>query len=348
MSKFYRLLGIEKNSSTACHPQTDGQTERINQEVEQYIRIWCHYRQDDWADLLALAEFNYNNQVQSSTGYSPFFANYGRHPNAGLTPRSITAKNKDANKFVSDMRHVIEETQAALKKANEDMKRFHDTHKSGSLNLKPGDKVMVENMNIKTQREMKKLDFKRSGPVKVLKKIGESAYKVQLPKGWRIHDVFNEVMLTKYHDPEYPSQQKAPPLPEIIDEAEEYEVKTILDIKQKKPTLKELKEGNTSGIWYLVRWKDCTPEEDSWVAKEDITHAEELLEEFHKEHPDALTKKKDKGKKKDTLTRRLEIPMSSFPKELFRPMPPLSDIEDVDKELPSEKELIRLVFSTRD
>lgn len=86
MNEFYRLLGIEANASTTYHPQTDGQTEQINQEVEQYLRVWCHHRQDDWADLLALAEFNYNNQEQSSTGYSPFFAHYGQHPNAELTP----------------------------------------------------------------------------------------------------------------------------------------------------------------------------------------------------------------------------------------------------------------------
>lgn len=155
MNGFYRLLGIEANASTAYHPQTDGQTERINQEVEQYLRVWCHHRQDDWADLLALAEYNYNNQEQSSTGYSPFFANYGRHPNAGLTPR-FTVKDRDAGKFVTQMDEVIEETQSALKKAAEDMKRFHDVHKGESLNLKPGDKVLVENINIKTRRPMKK------------------------------------------------------------------------------------------------------------------------------------------------------------------------------------------------
>lgn len=77
MNEFYRLLGIEANATKAYHPQTGGQTERIKQEVEQYLRVWCHHRQDDWADLLALAEFNYNDQEQSSTGYSPFSANYG-------------------------------------------------------------------------------------------------------------------------------------------------------------------------------------------------------------------------------------------------------------------------------
>lgn len=102
---------------------------------------------------------------------------------------------------MTDMTQVMEETQAALKKAAEDMKRFHDVHKGKFLVLKPGDKVLVENLNLKTNRPMKKLGDKRFGPVEVLKKVGESAYKVKLPKSWKIHDVFNKVLLTKYDQP---------------------------------------------------------------------------------------------------------------------------------------------------
>lgn len=118
------------------------------------------------------------------TGYLPFFANYDQHPNAGLTPR-FTAKDKDAWKFVTSMANVMEETQAALKKAAEDMKRFDDVHAGKSLDLKPGDKVMVENSYIKTNRTMKKVGNKCFGPVEVLKKVGELAYQVKLPPSWQ-------------------------------------------------------------------------------------------------------------------------------------------------------------------
>ncbi|OCB89288.1 hypothetical protein A7U60_g3544 [Sanghuangporus baumii] len=57
MKELYKLLHIEGNPSTAYHPQTDGQTERVNQELEQYLRLYVNYRQSDWADWLALAEF---------------------------------------------------------------------------------------------------------------------------------------------------------------------------------------------------------------------------------------------------------------------------------------------------
>ena len=75
-----KCLGVEGNRSTTFHPQSDGQMERVNQTLEQYLRIYCDYHQDDWAQLLPLAEFVYNNTQNSSTRVSPFFANYGYHP----------------------------------------------------------------------------------------------------------------------------------------------------------------------------------------------------------------------------------------------------------------------------
>ena len=75
-----RLLDIKQNLSTAFHPETDGQTERINGILEQYLRGYCNYQQDNWYDLLSMAEFSYNNTLSATTGVTPFFANYGYHP----------------------------------------------------------------------------------------------------------------------------------------------------------------------------------------------------------------------------------------------------------------------------
>src|SRR5262249_35240041 len=78
MRELYRLLGIRMASSTAYHPQTDGQTERVNQELEQYVRIFTSERQDDWDELLPLGEFQYNNHVHSATQTIPFMVDQGR------------------------------------------------------------------------------------------------------------------------------------------------------------------------------------------------------------------------------------------------------------------------------
>ena len=87
MREFYSLLGIMSNASTAYHPQTDGQTKRLNQEVEHFLCVFTNYHQTDWAEWLTLAKFLYNDKVQSSTGYLLFYLNYGQHPWKGSNPR---------------------------------------------------------------------------------------------------------------------------------------------------------------------------------------------------------------------------------------------------------------------
>ena len=78
-----RMLGIKTKLSTAFHPQTDRQTERINQEVEQYLRFFIKHRQKDWLEWLAMAEFAINNKVHMATKVSLFMANYGKEVKMG-------------------------------------------------------------------------------------------------------------------------------------------------------------------------------------------------------------------------------------------------------------------------
>jgi len=84
--ELYRLLGIKLASSTAWHPQTDGQTERVNQELDQYLRLFVNERQDDWYDLLPLAEFQHNNHIHSATQHPSFLLDTGRLPRIGFEP----------------------------------------------------------------------------------------------------------------------------------------------------------------------------------------------------------------------------------------------------------------------
>src|SRR3954468_21939053 len=88
VSKFiqslYQMLEVTGNPSTTYHPQTDGQTERVNQEIERYLRIYINHHQTDWAEWLSIAEFSYNNKIHSSTKKSQFFVKHGQHPRKGL------------------------------------------------------------------------------------------------------------------------------------------------------------------------------------------------------------------------------------------------------------------------
>jgi len=89
----------------AYHPQTDGQTERINQELEQYLRVFIDHRQEQWLDWLEMAEFIYNNKIHTTTKISPFKANYGQDPRMGFEERR-KRKHKAAGKFVERIKKI--------------------------------------------------------------------------------------------------------------------------------------------------------------------------------------------------------------------------------------------------
>jgi len=99
MKELNNLLGIQTKLSTAYHPQMDGQTERVNQELEQYLRVFIDHRQEQWPDWLGMAEFAYNNKIHMATKVSPFKANYGQDPRMGFEERR-KGKYKAAGKFI--------------------------------------------------------------------------------------------------------------------------------------------------------------------------------------------------------------------------------------------------------
>ena len=117
-----KMLGIETKLSMAYHPQTDGQTERTNQELEQYLRMYVNHRQNNWSEWLAMAEFAFNNKVHTVTKTSPFQVNYGRKPRIGFDIRK-KEKNEKAEEFAREMKERYEEARAVLMRLQEEMKR---------------------------------------------------------------------------------------------------------------------------------------------------------------------------------------------------------------------------------
>jgi len=126
MKELYRLLGIELASSTAYHPQTDGQTERVNQELEQYIRLFINERQDNWNSLIPLAEFAYNNHVHSSTQQTLFFLDTGCHPWMGFEPYQPRSRVEAVNEFADRMKATLEEARSALAKSKDEMAQYYN------------------------------------------------------------------------------------------------------------------------------------------------------------------------------------------------------------------------------
>jgi len=116
------MLRIETKLSIAFYLQMDGQTEWINQELEQYLRFFTEYRQRDWLEWLAIAEFAVNNKVHLATKVSPFIASYGRELRMGADIRR-KGKVEKATEFVERIKRVQEEAGVALRKASEEMKK---------------------------------------------------------------------------------------------------------------------------------------------------------------------------------------------------------------------------------
>ena len=109
MRELYQLLGIKFAATTAYHPQGDGQMERVNQELEQYLQLFINQRQDDWVGLLPLAEFQYNNHVHSTTQQPPFLLDTGRVPHMGFKSGQHQSHLESVNEFKEHMEDALEE-----------------------------------------------------------------------------------------------------------------------------------------------------------------------------------------------------------------------------------------------
>ena len=274
MSRFWKntceKLGIKLNYSTSFHPQTDGQTERVNQTLEQYLRCFVNYNQDNWVKLLPLAEFAYNNSVNASTGKSPFMANYGFHPRADLlnvTPQDFTLE------YVLD---GVEEIKLALAEAQDKYKKYSDA-KRINMEYAVGDEVWLLTKNIKTTRPSKKLDYRRLGPFRITQRIGAVAYKLELPPSMKIHKVFHVSLLEPVVKNTFPSRIQEPPPPVEVGSEEEFEVQEILNSRFFR------RHGQ-----YLVHWAGYHPSEATWEPWEYVQNAPVKIQEFHERYPEKL------------------------------------------------------------
>ena len=154
-SKFWaelmERLDVRLRKSTAFRPQTDGQTERVNQSLEQYLRQYCNYEQDNWSDLLPLAEYAYNNSATTATQMSPFFANYGFHPRTNW-PVEKESKNPASMNYAHWIESVHELCLSRLEEARQRMGRYYDRSRKEAPPYSVDDLVMLNGKHIRTRR----------------------------------------------------------------------------------------------------------------------------------------------------------------------------------------------------
>ncbi|MBW0529925.1 hypothetical protein O181_069640 [Austropuccinia psidii MF-1] len=188
-TNLYQQLKISRDLSISYHPETDGQTERVNQILEQYLCMYVSYHQDDWDTWLPLAEFAYNNSDNSSTRQSTFFTVYGRDPQFDSV--HIT-QDTPSGKLSTKVQSVQQDVQRELEVAINRFKRYADKSRASAPVFNPGDMVWLSSKNIKSTRPTKTLSEKWLGPFPILKKVSTHAYHVKLPSQWKsIHPVFH-------------------------------------------------------------------------------------------------------------------------------------------------------------
>ena len=174
-----------------------------------------------------------------------------------------------------DWKKAREDTQRLMIKAQ---KRW-TKGKELEQRYKTGDLVWLEGRNLWIDWPSTKLARKRYGPFKIGKVLSPVTYQLELPVQWKIHDVFHADLLTPYHETELHGPNFTRPPPDLIDGEEEYEVEEILQSR---------KAGRGRKVQYLVKWKGYPELDNQWVDWNDL-HAEEVIVDFKKKNPDAIS-----------------------------------------------------------
>ena len=269
------LNGTRLGMSSAFHPQTDGQTEVYNRILEDMLRHYVSPQLDNWDIYLSCAEFAINNGYVESIKTTPFFLNYGRHPDTPLHLRLLTYNQRSSNpiKAVPTADSLSVQLQERSKAARESLQlarqRMVDYANKNRADIQyhVGDQVLLSTRNLTFKGKLtKKLMPRWIGPFTVTHKIGPVAYRLDLPSTVPVYDVFHVSLLRNYTA----SGRQPPPLPELIDGEEEYEVERILDHRVNK-------RGKKS---FLIRWLGYGPEHDSWVPMANLDNCPDLLDKY--------------------------------------------------------------------
>ncbi|KAJ1598981.1 hypothetical protein NDA14_006704 [Ustilago hordei] len=265
---FAEQMGVKHSLSTAYHPQTDGQTERVNQVIEQYLRMYCNYEQNDWANLLDTAAFVYNNTVHNSIGVSPFFACYGWNPKAHPDiPQRLGVNDPGRFEYLMDGKERCKYLQEQIREAQRrSVNQYNRKHKD--IEFKVGDMVYINRRNWKTRRPTPKLDTRFAGPYPVQERVGRRAYRITLPANLRVHDVFHVSMLEPARTSSLPQHAEQPTIPSLPDEDLDFEVEALID--------KRSHNGTTE---YKVLWRGYSEEAASWEPVENL-NCPDLIQEY--------------------------------------------------------------------
>ncbi|KAF8694673.1 hypothetical protein RHS03_08144, partial [Rhizoctonia solani] len=266
LQALYKQLGINPHFSSAYHPQSNRQTEQVNPSIEHFLRAYSGVNQRDWTKWLPMAEFAYNNAVHSSTGKTPFKALYGWEPT--LTPSNIPTDVPEADNLAQTMEAQWKEVESALWQSKTQMTAGEE---GSPPQFEIGEEAWLDAKNVNLKTLSPKLTEQQLGPFKVIEKISNQAYQLELPPTMRIHNVFYVGLLSKVKRDKTHAFKNRPP-PVTVDREEEYEVKGITDAKERDRK------------WFFqVKWKGYGSEENTWEPQENLKNAGKILKKYKEE-----------------------------------------------------------------
>lgn len=258
----WAIYGINQATSTAYHPQSDGQTERMNKTLHEYIRSYIGPSHANWAAHLSMAQFALNNSYSPSIGASPFYFVLGFHPktpHTHLLTEDCDA-NPDAATFALERNADLLAAQQCLSRAQARMKIQYDKNRL-PLRLEVGQEVLLSTRNLRLKGCAKYLP-RFVGPFTVHSAVGSrgnpdfspNAYRLNLPHEWNIHPVFN-VNILKPYNRAGPGLKHLHPLPTLLDDYS-YVIESIVTHELEKSSLHRLR--------YRVHLHDTPAESDMW------------------------------------------------------------------------------------
>jgi hypothetical protein len=278
-SEFCQIIGVKVKLSTAYHKETDGQTEIMNKYIDQRLRPFVSYYQDNWSDLLPMIDRAQISLPHSAIGMAPYQLLFGSEPrqswnwNSPIPAKSAADKlsHHEALALASRMHEAWKLAKENMEKAQHRMQSVVNRHRR-PVDWKVGDMVYVSTKNLASVRPSRKLSDLWEGPFRVLEQVGHS-YRLELPKGSQIHDVFAPNVLCKDPQDPLPGQEAPKPVGTPIQGVEEWEVDEILASKLFRSTLK-----------YRVSWVGHDPD-PTWYKASNFMGAPHKLRDFHERYP---------------------------------------------------------------
>jgi transposase InsO family protein len=279
-SELWKRLGTKLAMSTAYHPQTDGQTERANRTIEDILRAYVNNKQDDWDQHLTAVEIAYNNSKQISTGFSPYYLNYGQHPTFPinlLNQQFSICGNAAVEDYLEQLFADLFRAEENIKSSQENQRIQADKHRK-NVEFEVGQSVWLSTADLRLRMKITpKFTQRWIGPFTIKRKLSPLNYELELPATFSIHPVFHISKLRLHHpserfDPHRSSSPPRPP-PVVVQQQEEYEVEAIRNHRERKWRGKMYQQ-------YLVKWKGYPEWENTWEWEDTLINSQQIVEDY--------------------------------------------------------------------